>query len=87
MSENLDAERAAGGSGRETLEVLGLRCPEPLMLIRQKLREIDIGSELEIVADDPATLRDVPNLCQHLGYTLVSGGDADAAPYVFVVRK
>lgn len=67
------------------LDVLGLRCPEPLMLIRKKMRELDIGQVLCIEADDPATKRDVPNLCRHLGYTLLS--ETSDAPYLFFVKK
>ncbi len=67
------------------LDVLGLRCPEPLMLIRKKMRELASGQVLCIEADDPATTRDVPNLCLHLGYTLISA--TSEAPYIFFVRK
>jgi tRNA 2-thiouridine synthesizing protein A len=70
---------------KEKIDVLGLRCPEPLMLIRKKMRELSEGDILEIIADDPATLRDVPNLCTHLGYTLVSV--TSDSPYVFVLRR
>lgn len=69
----------------EKLDVLGLRCPEPLMLIRKKMRELTAGDLLEITADDPATTRDVPNLCTHLGYTLISA--TSEPPYIFVLRR
>ena len=67
------------------LDVTGLRCPEPLMIIRRKMRELSADQTLFILADDPATTRDVPNLCFHLGYTLLE--HSSDAPYTFLVKK
>ena len=42
------------------LDTLGLRCPEPVMVIRKTVRKLEDGAVLEIIADDPATTRDIP---------------------------
>lgn len=55
-----------------TLNTIGLICPEPIMLVHQAIRKMAVGDTLTIVATDPATTRDVPNFCQHLGHCLVS---------------
>ena len=39
----------------QTLDTLGLRCPEPVMLTRKTIRNMAEGEILLIVADDPTT--------------------------------
>ena len=43
-----------------TLDALGLRCPEPVMRVRKTVRNMQPGETLPIIADDPATTRDIP---------------------------
>ena len=35
------------------LDARGLRCPEPLMLVRNKIRELPDGNVLQVLATDP----------------------------------
>ena len=37
----------------QTLDALGLRCPEPVMMVRKTVRHMDNGETLLIIADDP----------------------------------
>jgi tRNA 2-thiouridine synthesizing protein A len=68
------------------LDTLGLRCPEPVMLIRIEIRKLQVGDLLEVVADDPATTRDVPAFCRFMDHELVSA-ETTSAPYRYVIRK
>ena len=45
--------------GDKELNTLGLRCPEPIMLVRKAIRELSVGQILHVVADDLATTRDI----------------------------
>jgi TusA-related sulfurtransferase len=38
-----------------TLDAQGLRCPEPVMMVRKTVRNMQTGETLLIIADDPAT--------------------------------
>ena len=53
------------------LDTQGLICPEPVMMLHRTIRKADAGEVIEILATDPATTRDIPNFCRHLGHTLV----------------
>lgn len=70
----------------ESLDTLGLRCPEPVMLIRAAIRKLDSGALLEVIADDPATTRDIPSFCRFMDHELVLAETA-ATPYRYVIRK
>lgn len=70
----------------QTLDTQGLRCPEPVMLVRKKIREMQDGEILLIIADDPATTRDIPGFCQFMEHTLLQS-ITDKAPYQYWIRK
>ena len=70
----------------QTLDALGLRCPEPVMMIRLQIRKMQVGETLLIIADDPATTRDIPAFCRFMDHELVSS-DTNELPYRYVVKK
>lgn len=41
------------------------------MMLHRTIRKAEAGEVIEILATDPATTRDIPNFCRHLGHTLV----------------
>ncbi|MBF2718907.1 sulfurtransferase TusA [Psychrobacter sp. NG254] len=53
------------------LDTQGLICPEPIMMLHRVIRSADGGEVIEILATDPATTRDIPNFCRHLGHELL----------------
>jgi len=53
------------------LDTLGLICPEPIMLLHKTVRKAQSGEMIHVIANDPATTRDIPNFCRHLGHELV----------------
>ena len=54
------------------LDTQGLICPEPVMMLHRTIRQADNGDVIEILATDPATTRDIPNFCRHLGHEFLS---------------
>ncbi|MDA9909279.1 sulfurtransferase TusA [Gammaproteobacteria bacterium] len=68
------------------LDAKGLFCPEPVMLLHKKIREIDPGETLLLVATDPSTTRDVPKFCHFLGHELLSSVE-DGQTYRYSIRK
>jgi len=69
-----------------TLDAIGLRCPEPVMMIRLKIRKIEPGETLLIQCDDPSTLRDIPSFCRFMDHELISK-KTEEKPYLFVIKK
>ena len=68
------------------LDARGLYCPEPVMLLHNKIRDIPAGTFLRLTATDPSTQRDVPKFCLFLGHELVSSTD-NAGEYVYLIQK
>ncbi len=53
------------------LDARGLFCPEPVMLLHNKIRDIAAGEVLQVLATDPSTQRDIPKFCGFLGHQLL----------------
>ncbi|ARU56332.1 MAG: sulfurtransferase TusA [Pseudomonadales bacterium] len=72
--------------GLVILDVKGLFCPEPVMMLHNKVDEIDVGDTVQIIATDPSTKRDIPRFCNFLGHELVQQYEEDSC-YIYIVRK
>lgn len=70
----------------QTLNALGLRCPEPVMMVRKAVRNMNKGEMLLIITDDPTTIRDIPGFCRFMDHTLVAQ-KTDELPYSYLLRK
>ena len=69
------------------LDARGLRCPEPVMLLHKRVRELATGDELVVLASDPSTTRDIPKFCHFLGHELVEASQPEAGLYRYRLRK
>lgn len=68
------------------LDCRGLSCPEPLTLLRNAVRSAQPGQVIELLSDDPVSLRDIPAFCKFMNHSLVSMPN-EKNPYLFVVKK
>lgn len=70
----------------DTLDALGLLCPLPVLKARKRLNAMQDGAVLEMIADDPAAIIDVPHFCAEAGHTLLAQNDADGHQ-CYLIRK
>lgn len=68
------------------LDATGLLCPEPVMLLHKKMREIAVGETLLVIATDPSTTRDIPKFCHFLGHALLETKE-DGRTFSYCIRK
>jgi len=68
------------------LDAIGLLCPLPVLKARKRLQPLAMGDTLEMHADDPAAIVDVPHFCAEAGHELVEMRD-DGAAQIYVIRK
>lgn len=74
----------------ELLDARELKCPEPLMLVRNRMRELVPNQCLRVLATDPTTTRDLTNFCRFMGHEMVQSDTesfADTGQLVYVIRK
>lgn len=68
------------------LDTLGLRCPEPVMMVRLKIRKIAVGETLLVIADDPSTTRDIPSFCRFMEHELIAH-TTEQKTYRYLIKK
>jgi len=68
------------------LDATGLYCPEPVMLLHNKVRDIPVGETVQILATDPSTTRDIPRFCHFLGHELLQQEHSEKT-YRYLLRK
>lgn len=68
-----------------TLDASGLRCPMPLLKTKLELNAMLPGQELEVIATDAGSARDIPAFLRLSRHELVDTSEADGC-YRFVIR-
>lgn len=68
------------------LDARGLLCPLPVLKARKRLLALAPGDVLEVTADDPAAIVDVPHFCAEGGHELVATR-ADGPAQVYLIRR
>ena len=53
------------------LDACGLFCPEPIMLLHQKIASISLGQVLLLKTTDPTAKRDIERFCEFLDHNLL----------------
>jgi len=54
-----------------TLDAYGLLCPVPIIKTAAAIRDMSAGEVLEVLADDPQILEDMPAWCASHGHGLL----------------
>lgn len=68
------------------LDAKGLFCPEPVMMLHNRMNDVEPGQVLRVIATDPSTTRDIPRFCQFLNHELV-GESHDDKQFVYYIRR
>ena len=71
---------------QHTLDANGQLCPEPVMMLHNKVRDMAAGEVLKVTATDPSTERDIPKFCQFLGHTLLAH-EQEGEHFLYWIRK
>ncbi|MEM7545661.1 MAG: sulfurtransferase TusA family protein [Pseudomonadota bacterium] len=69
------------------LDARGLLCPLPVLKARKRLQPLKSGDVLEVLADDPAAIVDVPHFCAEQGHELIGQETAEDGAQLYRIRK
>jgi tRNA 2-thiouridine synthesizing protein A len=70
----------------QSLDALGLKCPQPILKVAVKAKELQPGDMLEVLADCESFPKDIEAWCQKTGKTLLfcsTEGDKHTAQIQF----
>ena len=72
----------------ESLDCVGLYCPQPLFQTKQAIESLKPGEILEILADDPAAEEDLQRWAKRTGQTFISAKRLpDGTNRILIKRK
>ena len=71
----------------ETLDCVGLYCPMPIANTAKKLKELEVGQVLEVLADDEGIKEDMPAWCKTTGNEFLGLEEKDGEYKVYVKKS
>jgi cysteine desulfurase len=81
------APKADGSAAKAIIDSRGRRCPLPILDLARAIGGVDIGSELSVLADDPAATTDIPAWCRMSGQELLGTSSQGGGATRYRVRR
>jgi tRNA 2-thiouridine synthesizing protein A len=75
-----------GAAPLVTIDALGRKCPIPIIMLAQQIRDVPVGSVIAVLADDPAAYSDIPAWCGLKSHDCVFRADY-ATGWAFGIRR
>jgi tRNA 2-thiouridine synthesizing protein A len=84
----LEAERAvvAAPAPALTINALGRKCPIPIIMLAEQIRDVPLGAVVAVLADDPAAYTDIPSWCAMKAQEFVSSKEL-AQGWALYIRR
>ena len=70
-----------------TVDCVGLYCPMPIVYTAKKVKEMQAGQILEVIADDEGIKQDMPNWAKMTGNEYLGIEEAGGKLHVFVKKN
>ncbi|VFP78264.1 Sulfur carrier protein TusA [Buchnera aphidicola (Cinara cuneomaculata)] len=68
-----------------TLNLLGLRCPEVIMVLRKTARKLQKGQKILLLTDDKFSNKDIILFCRFMEHKLLSNS-FETIPYTYLIE-
>ena len=68
------------------LDCVGLYCPMPIFMTKEKIDEIEVGQVLKVDADDPAAEEDIKRWAKRTGHQILRF-EKDATLLTFFIKR
>ncbi|MDA5555674.1 sulfurtransferase TusA family protein [Shimia sp. MMG029] len=68
------------------IDALGLLCPLPVLRLRKRMEPLKDGAKVQLIADDPAAIVDVPHFCNEAGHQFLGMSETDGTLF-FTIQK
>ena len=75
-----------GDDATMRIDLLGFLCPIPVHETRRVLKGCAHGDKIEVICDAPATLHDIPALCDRMGVVLEEVNE-ESGEFRFVISN
>ena len=69
-----------------SIDALGRKCPIPIIMLAEQIRDVPVGGVIAVLADDPAAYTDVPAWCALKSHECVFRADLPSG-WAFGIRR
>ncbi len=74
------------GDGKFSIDVTGLACPYPQLFTLNALRDVPVGAKLEVLLDNPPSVRDIPPALEQKGYRVIDVSQTEGSRWKITVK-
>ena len=85
-SASVSASAAGQPRALVTIDALGRKCPIPIIMLAEQIRDVPVGAVIEVLADDPAAYTDVPAWCGMKSHEFVFRDELESG-WAFGIRR
>lgn len=87
----LAAERAAvpapPPAAALVIDALGRKCPIPIIMLAEQIRDVPLGAVIAVLADDPAAYTDIPSWCTMKAHEFVAHQELPQGGWALYIRR
>jgi len=69
-----------------TIDALGRKCPIPIIMLAEQIRDVPVGAVIAVLADDPAAYTDVPAWCGMKSHEFMFRSELESG-WAFGIRR
>jgi tRNA 2-thiouridine synthesizing protein A len=70
-----------------TIDALGRKCPIPIIMLAEQIKDVPLGAVVAVLADDPAAYTDVPAWCAMKAQEFVQSQELPRGGWAIYIRR
>jgi len=70
-----------------TIDALGRKCPIPIIMLAEQIRDIPRGEIVAVLADDPAAYTDIPSWCMMKAQDFAGHAELPGGGWALYIRR
>jgi tRNA 2-thiouridine synthesizing protein A len=70
-----------------TIDALGRKCPIPIIMLAEQIRDVPLGAVVAVLADDPAAYTDIPSWCMMKAHEFAGHAELPHGGWTLYIRR
>jgi tRNA 2-thiouridine synthesizing protein A len=70
-----------------TIDALGRKCPIPIIMLAEQIRDVPLGAVVAVLADDPAAYTDIPSWCMMKAHEFAGYRELPQGGWALYIRR
>src|SRR6266478_3439325 len=70
-----------------TIDALGRKCPIPIIMLAEQIRDVPLGAVVAVLADDPAAYTDIPSWCTMKAHEFAGHEELPQGGWALYIRR